>query len=90
VTNTGSDEATDIVVRIYAGDPSSGGQVLGEDTIEGPLEPGEDETITIDVGQQSRNLTIWAVADPDDAITECNDANNVDEGPTLDCDEVPR
>jgi hypothetical protein len=89
VTNLGSDEATDIVVRVYAGDPSSGGQVLGEETIEGPLGPGEDETITIDVGPQARNLTVWVVADPDDAITECNDANNVAQGPSLICDDEP-
>jgi hypothetical protein len=89
VTNTGSEEATDIVVRVYAGDPSAGGEVLGDETIEGPLGPGEDETITIDVGSQGRNLTVWVVADPDDAITECNDANNVDEGPSLICDDEP-
>ena len=63
--------------------------MLGEGTIDGPLEPGDSETIVVDMGAQSRNLTVWAVADPDDAISECNDANNVDEGPSLTCDDEP-
>jgi hypothetical protein len=88
VQNLGSDTATDVVVRVYAGDPSSGGKVLAEETID-ELEAGDSETITLEGGRQDRNLTIWAVVDPDDQITECNDANNVVEGPMLMCSDEP-
>jgi hypothetical protein len=84
VTNTGADDATGVVIRIYAGDPSAGGQVLGEATIDS-LPADDSISIQIDVGSQNRNVTIWAVADPDDAIAECNDANNAVEGPSLIC-----
>jgi hypothetical protein len=44
----------------------------------------------VDIGNQSRTLTIWAVADPSDAVKECNDANNVVKGPELMCSMEPR
>src|SRR5262249_16105966 len=84
VPNNVADDASGVVVRIYAGDPSSGGTVLGETTIDS-LPVGESTMVTIDVGTQTRKLTIWAVADPSDLIPECNDANNVVKGPELSC-----
>ena len=60
VQNLGSDSATDVVVRVYAGDPASGGKVLAEESID-ELEAGDRETITLDGGSQTRNVTIWAV-----------------------------
>ena len=89
VSNTGSEEVSDVVVRIYAGDPSSGGEVLGEITIDGPIAPGDSESATVDIGGQNRNLTLWGVADPDDSVEECNDANNIAPGPTISCDSEP-
>jgi hypothetical protein len=88
VTNQGSDTATDVVVRVYAGDPTSGGRVLAEETID-ELDAGASESLSLDGGSQDRNVTIWAVVDPDDAIEECNDANNVVEGPMLTCSSEP-
>ena len=32
------------------------------------------------------DITLWGIADPMNSIIECNDANNVTEGPDLDCD----
>jgi subtilase family serine protease len=89
VSNAGSDDASDVVVRIYGGDPSSGGEVLGEASIDGPIAPGDSESVTVDIGSQNRNLTLWGVADPDDSITECNDANNIAPGPSIECDSEP-
>jgi subtilase family serine protease len=62
--------------------------VLAEATID-ELEAGDSETITLDGGSQTRNVTIWAVVDPDDRIDECNDANNVVAGPMLICNSEP-
>jgi hypothetical protein len=89
VTNDGSASATDVLVRLYAGDPSSGGTLLGEVTIDGPIAPGESESVTVELERPiMRDIVVWGVADPLGAIEECNDANNVDRGPRLNCAEV--
>ncbi len=89
ITNDGSAPATDLLVRLYAGDPSSGGTLLGEVTIDGPIAPGESESVTVELDRAvTRDIVVWGVADPLGAIAECNDANNVDRGPRLSCADV--
>jgi hypothetical protein len=88
VTNQGTDAANHVVVRVYAGDPTAGGEVLGETTIEA-LAAGASTSLNIDAGSITRDVTIWAIADPDDSVEECNDANNVVEGPALVCTSEP-
>jgi hypothetical protein len=88
VTNNGADTATNVVVGVYGGDPSAGGKELGQGTIDS-LAPGASASITVDIGGQTRNVTIWAIADPADSIQECNDANNVVQGPELKCSSEP-
>jgi hypothetical protein len=90
VTNDGSAEASDVLIRFYAGDPSQGGSQIGETTIDGPIAGGDSETVTVTLDVQSRNITVWAVVDPLNTIAECNDGNNRDEGPSLNCDTQPR
>ncbi|MGC4093222.1 MAG: CARDB domain-containing protein [Polyangiaceae bacterium] len=86
ITNQGSAPASDILVRLYAGDPSRGGQSLGEVTVPGPLAPGASQTITLTLDPVNRNITVFGVVDPLDTIAECNDANNVTQGPALRCE----
>jgi hypothetical protein len=86
VYNDGSADAEDVLVYIYAGDPSQGGTLLGETTIEGPIGAGDSAQATVELGALSLDVTIYAVVDPLNSITECNDGNNIDEGPFLDCD----
>jgi hypothetical protein len=62
--------------------------VLAEETID-ELDAGDSESVTLDGGGLDRNVTIWAIVDPDDTILECNDANNVVEGPMLTCSSEP-
>ncbi len=88
VTNQGADAANHVVVRVYAGDPTAGGEVLGETTID-TLAAGASTSVSIDVGSITRDVTIWAIADPDDSVEECNDANNVVQGPALLCTSEP-
>ncbi|HEV8551614.1 MAG TPA: CARDB domain-containing protein, partial [Polyangiaceae bacterium] len=88
VTNNGTDDATDVVVRVYAGDPSAGGKVLGEKTVDS-IAAGDSAAVSFDVGTQTRDVTLWVVADPDDAVKECNDANNIAPGPHLVCSSEP-
>jgi hypothetical protein len=91
VHNEGSAEASDVLVRIYAGDPSQGGTLLGEENIDGPIAAGDSESFTITLDNPlALNVTIWAVVDPLNTIAECNDGNNADQGPDLYCDAVPR
>ncbi len=86
VYNDGSADAADVLVYIYGGDPSQGGALLGQTTIAGPIAPGDSASVTVTLDALQLDVTIWGVADPMNAIAECNDANNVDEGPFLDCD----
>jgi hypothetical protein len=88
VTNNGAEDATNVVVRVYAGDPSAGGEVLGETNID-QIPAGGSAEVTIEVGGLQRTVTIWVIADPADAIAECNDANNVVQGPELVCSSEP-
>jgi len=80
VTNEGSAPASNIVVRIYAGDPSQGGLALAFETIAGPIEPGETEELSIAVTgfPSSQVITLWGVVDPEDTVAECDDADNRD------------
>jgi hypothetical protein len=78
--NDGSLPASDIVVRYYAGDPNGGGTPLGEEKVQGPLDPGQSTTFTAKIQNFPPNLSvlIYAVVDPDNTIAECNDGNNKD------------
>lgn len=85
VANLGSAEAANIVVRIYAGDPSRGGQIIGEMTLPGPLAPGERVSFQMELETLYRNVTLYASVDPLNSVAECNDANNIAPGPVLNC-----
>ncbi len=80
VQNIGSAPASNYVVRLYAGDPSSGGTVLAEVTRPGPLGAGASDAfdVTVTGFPQDRTITVFGVVDPDNAIAECNDGNNSD------------
>jgi hypothetical protein len=88
VHNDGALAATDVLVRLFAGDPSAGGQVLGEVVIAGPIAPGAAESGQVTFSNLERTVTVYGIADPLDAIPECNNANNLDEGPMLTCSVV--
>jgi hypothetical protein len=88
VHNDGSASASDVLVRLYAGDPSSGGAVIGETTLPGPIAPGEAATGEVILQALDRIVTLYGIADPEDAIVECNNANNLDEGPEVICGTV--
>lgn len=85
VHNDGAIAATDVLVRIYAGDPSRGGTVLGQTMLSGPIGPGEHERVTIDLGFLVYDVVLHGFVDPLDAIAECNNANNRSVGPTRNC-----
>ncbi len=80
VCNDGSAPASNIVIRYFAGDPNQGGTLIHEETVAGPLAPGMCTSITATMSNfpGGREILIFGVADPDDVILECNDANNTD------------
>ena len=80
VTNIGSSPASNYVVRYFAGNPTAGGSLLLEVTRPGPLAAGASDSFdtTLTTFPDSRNVVVWGVVDPDNAIEECNDGNNSD------------
>lgn len=80
VFNDGTEPASNVVVRYYAGDPSAGGSVLHEETIAGPIPAGGNVSITPAIAGFPKGLFIlvYGVVDPDNKIAECNDGNNSD------------
>lgn len=88
VHNDGSLAVDSAVVAFYAGDPIQGGREIHRETIAGPIEPGGSVTQAVTV-PISRALTLFAVVDPDDSVTECDDGNNGATGPNAICGPGP-
>jgi hypothetical protein len=78
VANEGSAPASDVLVRYYAGDPEQGGLPLHDETIAGPIAPGDEVTIEPAIGAVPSGAIVHAVVDPADAIAECDDGDNED------------
>ncbi len=78
VTNNGSTGAEDVLIVLYAGDPSQGGIELTRLTLDEPIAPGAESSAMLKLAgfPQGRDITVFAVVDPQDAIAECNDGNN--------------
>ncbi|HVU02484.1 MAG TPA: CARDB domain-containing protein [Polyangiaceae bacterium] len=85
VKNAGSLPVSNVLVRVYAGDPNGGGKPLGEGTIAGPIAAGATAQVTVSFPSLTRSVTLWAVVDPNDAIEECDNGNNVTRGPQVRC-----
>ncbi len=81
VINDGSLDASDVVVRYYAGDPFQGGTALHDEIVAGPV-VAAGGTVSFDVSlpnfPPNTSVLIWGIVDPDNAIEECNDGNNAD------------
>ena len=79
LSNSGSAPASNVVVRYYAGDPLTGGTAIHDEIVAGPVPAGGSVTFTATIASfPDRNVIVHAVADPDNAIEECNDGNNSD------------
>jgi hypothetical protein len=79
ITNSGTTEATDLVLEIYAGDPANGGTSMAALEV-ADIAAGDSLTLTVDVEDfpQNRSVTFWGVIDPEDTVAECNEADNAD------------
>jgi CARDB len=80
IKNTGTADATDIVIEIFAGDPAAGGTSMLVYPVPGTLDAGETESFTVEVPgfPNGRSIVLWGVIDPENAIAECNEGDNSD------------
>ncbi len=87
VDNLGSQAADDVAVRLFAGDPAAGGIPLATVTMSGSIAAGSSATETFSLSNlPTREIRLFGVVDPDNAIAECNDGNNGDEADDpIDC-----
>ncbi|MCB9596441.1 MAG: hypothetical protein H6719_27205 [Sandaracinaceae bacterium] len=77
--NVGAVPVSNVTVRYYAGDPATGGTPIHDELVPGPIPAGGMVTFTATIAMfPARDVVVFVVADPDDAIAECNDGNNDD------------
>ncbi|MEM6954277.1 MAG: FG-GAP-like repeat-containing protein [Myxococcota bacterium] len=83
VRNEGTEDAMDVVVALYAGDPALGGEEIARVTLDEsvPAMGMASTTVTLESFPRNRDIRIFAVVDPDNTVAECNDANNGDDAP---------
>ena len=79
VFNDGTVNATNVLVRYYAGDPGQGGSIL-HDEVFPSIPAGGNVSMDVSLGNfpNGATVTIFGVVDPENAIPECNDGNNQD------------
>lgn len=73
----GKQVLNDVKVRFYLGDPNSGGTMIGDGSI--PLLSPRSDIVTDGVAwtpPAEGDFTIYAIIDPDNAITETHEDNN--------------
>lgn len=77
VFNDGAVAVDSTTVRVYAGDPAAGGEVLLDAVPVGTVPAGGSlGGIDLSVPLPTRSLTLFFVVDPDGAVDECDDSNN--------------
>lgn len=77
IKNTGLENASDVIVRFYYGDPTSGGTQIGSDQTIALIALGSSSTASVTtVFTGTGNRSIFAVADPDNLISETTKVDN--------------
>ena len=77
ISNTGYDNASNVVVRFYLGDPSAGGVQIGTDQIIPFIGLGSSAGATITASfTGTGGKTIFVIADPGNLISETSKADN--------------
>ncbi len=75
VSNAGLIDATNVVIRFYQGNPSSGGQQIGDLFIDRVSGLG-NRTVSLDWIVTGGDPLLTVVVDPDNGIAELNEINN--------------
>ncbi len=77
IKNAGYEDASNIVVRFYFGDPSSGGVQIGSDQIIPTLIINSSTQVSATASfTGTGGKTIFVVSDPDNTISETSEADN--------------
>jgi len=78
VQNRGKKPSSSSRVALYEGDPSRGGKLINKADVP-LLGPGKENRAVIDwpLHKKSGARTLYAVADPDNTVTESNKKNNI-------------
>jgi large repetitive protein len=77
IGNTGYEDASNITVRFFLGDPSSGGTQIGTDQVIPSLALGSSSQVAITQSfTGTGGKTIFVVADPDGLISETSESDN--------------
>lgn len=78
IRNNGFDAAENVVVRFFQGDPANGGTQIGSDLSIASLNAGASATVqAANTWTDQGEYPIYVVADPDNAIAEMNESDNV-------------
>ncbi len=76
IGNAGAAPSPDgVIVRFYQGDPAGGGSVLGSVSM-ATLAAGAYRDVSIPLSSLLSGVTVYAVVDPANTVSECNKLNN--------------
>ena len=75
IHNVGDLSANNVLVELYNGDPSSGGILIGTDTIN-TISAGGSQTATVEWNPPLGLYIIYVIVDPENTIVESNEFNN--------------
>ena len=83
VENQGDLAVQDLRIAFYDGDPNQGGTEIGTATIDGWMEGHSETAVSVDwtAPQPPVDLTLYVVADPDNAVAEFSEFNNMASAP---------
>jgi uncharacterized repeat protein (TIGR01451 family) len=76
VHNAGDFAVGSFAVNLYAGDPNSGGLLVGSETVAGPLAAGDQRTANFSFVYPEAAGNLIAVVDAANAVTEFSEENN--------------
>lgn len=79
IANTADFVVDSPLVRFYDGDPRAGGSPIGQGVVNAPLAAGATTTVTatITVPLSERAHMLYAFVDPDNAIAEADEGDNI-------------
>jgi hypothetical protein len=75
IHNIGDLKANNVLVEFYNGNPTSGGILIGTDTIS-TINAGGSQTAIVDWNPPLGLYLIYVIVDPENTIAEANEANN--------------
>jgi CARDB len=75
VQNDGNVRVEEVSVALYAGQPSSSASPLAVQHV-GPIEAHASAEVDADVDTLNRDLTLFAIVNPDSTVEECDESNN--------------